>query len=134
AGARSPDPRPGVRDGREPRRGQQGCRRRDRDATGREARALRRRPGRAARGARARETRDRLHKGRDVAEDVVPAPAAELQPAAARPAGRAERAHDSAYYFRFTLAYTLLSMVAVAGVAALVIVLTRPDVVRAPSW
>jgi hypothetical protein len=68
-----------------------------------------------------------------VAEDV--ASAAELEPVAApRPAGRADRARNSAYYFRFSLAYTLLAMIATAGVAALVVVLTRPDVVRAPQW
>jgi hypothetical protein len=66
-----------------------------------------------------------------VAEDVA---AAKVAKAAARREGRAERAHNSAYYFRFTLAYTLLIAVATAGIAALVIVLTRPDVVRAPPW
>jgi hypothetical protein len=57
------------------------------------------------------------------------------EPAAARPApARAERARNSAYYFRFTIAYTLLAMVAVAGVATLIVVLTRPGVVRAQPW
>ena len=62
------------------------------------------------------------------AEDVAPARVA------ARPAGRAERARNSAYYFRFTLAYTLLAVIATAGIATLVIVLTRPDAVPAPPW
>jgi hypothetical protein len=62
------------------------------------------------------------------AEDVVPARVA------ARLAGRAERARNSAYYFRFTLAYTLLAVIATAGIATLVIVLTRPDAVPAPPW
>jgi len=62
------------------------------------------------------------------AEDVAPA-----RPAT-RPAGRAERARNSAYYFRFTIAYTVLAIIATAGIATLVIVLTRPDVVPAPPW
>jgi hypothetical protein len=67
-----------------------------------------------------------------VAEDVASGPA-RLETATARPA-RAERALQSSYYFRFTLAYTVLAVIATAGVAALVIVLTRPDVVPAAPW
>lgn len=63
------------------------------------------------------------------------APGGAVEAAAARPArGRAERARQTAYYFRFTLAYTLLAMVAAAGIATLVLVLTRPGGVRAPHW
>jgi hypothetical protein len=55
--------------------------------------------------------------------------------AAAAPApGRAERARASAYYFRFSVAYALLALVTVAGVAALVVVLTRPDGARESRW
>jgi hypothetical protein len=72
-----------------------------------------------------------------VAEDVAPPPAAVVEAPPARPApvrGRAERARATAYYFRFTLAYMLLGMVAAAGIAILVVVLTRPGGVRAPQW
>lgn len=67
-----------------------------------------------------------------MAEDVASGPA-RLETAAARPE-RAERARQSSYYFRFTLAYTLLAVIATAGIAALAIVLTRPDVVPAAPW
>jgi hypothetical protein len=66
-----------------------------------------------------------------VAEDVAAGSAS--RPAVARPS-RAERAHSSAYYFRFTLAYTLLAMLAVGGVGALVLVLLRHDAARKPAW
>lgn len=70
-----------------------------------------------------------------MAEDVAQPPAGVVEAASPRPApGRAERARQTAYYFRFTLAYTLLAMVAVAGIATLVVVLTRPGGVRAPRW
>jgi len=71
-----------------------------------------------------------------MAEDVAPVTTvAETAPVVARPApGRAERARASAYYLRFSLAYALLALVAVAGIASFVVVLTRPDVVRAPRW
>jgi hypothetical protein len=70
-----------------------------------------------------------------MADDVASRPATAVEPAVARPpAGRAERARASAYYFRFTLAYTLLTIVLVGGIAALVVILTRPDVVRSPPW
>ncbi len=67
-----------------------------------------------------------------MAEDVV---ASAARPAAERPTqSRTERAHASAYYSRFSLAYMLLIMLAVGGVGGLVLVLLRPDVVRAPAW
>ncbi len=45
-------------------------------------------------------------------------------------AGRDERARATPYYFRFTLAYALLTLVAVLGVGALVIVLARSEGTR----
>jgi hypothetical protein len=70
-----------------------------------------------------------------VAEDVAASTAAVERPPASRPApGRAERARASAYYFRFSLAYALLALVGAAGIATLVVVLTRPGGVRAPQW
>ena len=62
-----------------------------------------------------------------MAQDVIPAPA-DAAP------GRSERARSSGYHFRFSLVYALLAAVAAASVAALVVVLTRPDAVRAPQW
>lgn len=60
-----------------------------------------------------------------MAEDVA---------ATAAAPGRAERARASAYYFRFSVAYALLALVAVAGIAALVVVLTRPGTARETRW
>jgi hypothetical protein len=65
----------------------------------------------------------------DVAAGTSPRPAAE----AAAPS-REERAHTPAYYTRFSLAYMLLIMLAVGGVGALVVILSRPDAKRAPAW
>jgi hypothetical protein len=73
-----------------------------------------------------------------VAEDVVAGPAA--QPASERPATerpaptRAERAHTSAYYTRFSLAYTLLIVLGVGVVGALVFVLINPSAKKGPPW
>ena len=50
------------------------------------------------------------------------------------PPSRTERARASAYYFRFTLAYALLTMLAVGGVGALVLVLLRHDAAPKPAW
>ncbi|HJU37183.1 MAG TPA: hypothetical protein VJ716_07195 [Gaiellaceae bacterium] len=47
---------------------------------------------------------------------------------------RAERAHASAYYTRFSLAYTLLIMLAVAAVAGLVLILQNVDAPRSAPW
>ncbi|HEU5363247.1 MAG TPA: hypothetical protein VFU56_07870 [Gaiellaceae bacterium] len=72
-----------------------------------------------------------------MAEDVARAssPAPIVEPASARLApGRGERARASGYYLRFSLAYMVLAMVAAAGIATLVVVLTRPGGVRAPAW
>ncbi len=68
-----------------------------------------------------------------MAEDV--AAGSPARPVAERPAAsRAERAHASAYYTRFSLAYTLLIMVAVAAVGGLVLVLLHPGAPPAPRW
>jgi hypothetical protein len=72
-----------------------------------------------------------------VAEDVAAGPAArpEVEKPAEKPAAsRAERAHTSAYYTRFSLAYTVLIMLAVAGVGALVLLLVRPAAPHSPPW
>jgi len=75
-----------------------------------------------------------------VAEDVAaagssPRPAAAERPAAERPeTSRAERAHRSAYYTRFSFAYMLLIIVGVLGVGALVIVLVHPGAAHKPAW
>lgn len=72
-----------------------------------------------------------------MAEDVAARPAArpEVEKPAEKPAAsRAERAHSSAYYTRFSLAYTVLIMLAVAGVGALVLLLVRPAAPHSPPW
>ena len=68
-----------------------------------------------------------------MAEDVAAGPAA--RPEVQKPAAsRAERAHSSAYYTRFSLAYTALIMLALAGVSALVLLLVRPAATHSPPW
>jgi len=68
-----------------------------------------------------------------MAEDVAAGPAA--RPEVEKPAAsRAERAHSSAYYTRFSLAYTVLIVLAVAGVGALVLILVRPAAPHSPPW
>jgi hypothetical protein len=68
-----------------------------------------------------------------VAEDV--AAGSPARPAAEQPAAsREERAHTSPYYMRFSLAYMLLIMLAIGGVGALVLILSRPDAKKAPPW
>ncbi|HEY3462637.1 MAG TPA: hypothetical protein VGK62_04195 [Gaiellaceae bacterium] len=68
-----------------------------------------------------------------MAEDVAAAPA--TRPEVDKPAAsRAERAHSSAYYTRFSLAYTALIMLALAGVGALVLLLVRPAATHPPPW
>jgi len=72
-----------------------------------------------------------------MAQDVVPADSAAAPtpvPAARRVAGRADRARTSAYHFRFSLVYALLAAVAAGSIAALVVVVTRPDAVKAENW
>jgi hypothetical protein len=74
-----------------------------------------------------------------MAEDVVPAatpavPAAPATPAANLGPGRSERARSSGYHLRFSLVYALLAAVAAGSIAALVVVLTRPDAAKAQEW
>ena len=71
-----------------------------------------------------------------MAEDVVPvetAPAV-VPGVALPPPGRAERARSTGYHFRFSLVYGMLAAVAAASIAALIVVLARPDAVSAPQW
>ena len=55
-------------------------------------------------------------------------------PATAAGPGRAELARASAYYFRFSVAYAVLAVIAAAGIATLVVVLTRPNAAREQAW
>jgi len=64
-----------------------------------------------------------------VAEDV----AARSTAARSRPS-RAERARATAYYLRFTIAYALLTMVAVGGIGALLLILLHPRAKPAAPW
>lgn len=67
-----------------------------------------------------------------MAQDVVPT---EAPKAAALPGpARSERARDSGYHFRFSLVYALLAAVAAGSIAALVVVVTRPDAAKAQNW
>ena len=50
------------------------------------------------------------------------------------PVHRADRARKSGYHFRFSLVYALLAAVAAASIAALVVVVTRPDAAKAQNW
>jgi hypothetical protein len=68
-----------------------------------------------------------------VAEDVAAGAPARPAPEAATTT-RAERAHASAYYTRFSLAYTVLIMLAIAGVGALVLILLHVDPPRPRPW
>jgi hypothetical protein len=64
-----------------------------------------------------------------LAEDVVPAaPTTDLTTV------RSERARSSGYHFRFSLVYALLAAVAAGSIAALVVVVTRPDAAKAQNW
>lgn len=68
-----------------------------------------------------------------MAEDV--AAASPAPPAAERSApSRADRAHASAYYKRFSLAYGVLILLAVGAVGALVLILTHPEAKSGPPW
>jgi hypothetical protein len=51
-----------------------------------------------------------------------------------REPGRSERARNSGYHFRFSLVYALLAAVAAGSIAALVVVVTRPDAAKAQNW
>jgi len=61
-----------------------------------------------------------------MAEDVVPV--AQVTP------HRADRARQSGYHLRFSLVYALLAAVAAGSIAALVVVVTRPDAAKAQNW
>jgi hypothetical protein len=68
-----------------------------------------------------------------VAEDVAAGRAA--RPEVEKPAASStERPHSSAYLTRFTLAYTVLIVLAVAGVVALVLILVLPAAPHSPPW
>jgi hypothetical protein len=68
-----------------------------------------------------------------VAEDVAARQAA--RPEVEKPAAsREEPARSSVHDTRFTLAYTVLIMLAVAGVGALVFILLRPAAPHSPPW
>lgn len=73
-----------------------------------------------------------------MAEDVAATPPA--RPAAERPAAeqpatsRAERAHSSAYYTRFSFAFMLLIILGVVAVGAVVLILLRPSAAHKPAW
>jgi uncharacterized MAPEG superfamily protein len=68
-----------------------------------------------------------------VADDVAaPRPASSAAEGATT--SRAERAHASAYYTRFSFAYAILVMVAIAGVAALVLILVHLHTAKQPRW
>jgi hypothetical protein len=67
-----------------------------------------------------------------MAEDVVPVPVP--VPAPQLTDDRAERARTTGYHLRFSLVYALLAAVAAGSIAALVVVLTRPDAAKAQEW
>jgi hypothetical protein len=68
-----------------------------------------------------------------MAEDVAAGRAA--RPEIEKPAARgAERPHSAAYLTRFTLAYTVLIVLAVAGIVALVLILVLPAAPHSPPW
>lgn len=70
-----------------------------------------------------------------MADDVVAGPGAAPAPAAApAPTTRAERAHASAYYTRFSLAYAILFMLAIAGIGALVLILVHVHTASSQRW
>ena len=64
-----------------------------------------------------------------MAEDVVPA-----VPAVQVTEHREDRARNTGYHFRFSLVYALLAAVAAGSIAALVVVVTRPDAARSQNW
>lgn len=71
----------------------------------------------------------------DVAAGSAPGPVAAERPAPEPPAtSRAEKAHASAYYTRFSFAYTLLVMLGLAGLGGLLFLVLRPSAPKAPPW
>jgi hypothetical protein len=70
-----------------------------------------------------------------VAEDVVAGPTAAPPPAAeAAPTTRAERAHASAYFTRFSVAYAVLVMLAIGSIGALVLILVHLHTAKPERW
>lgn len=70
-----------------------------------------------------------------MADDVVEGPAAAPAPAAEpAPTSRAERAHASAYFTRFSVAYAVLVMLAVGSVGALVLILVHLHTAKPARW
>src|SRR5690348_1258593 len=70
-----------------------------------------------------------------MAQDVVPAKAEIAKPVATRSKpDRADRARDSGYHLRFSVVYALLAAVAAGSIAALIVVVTRPDAAKAENW
>ncbi len=67
-----------------------------------------------------------------MAQDVVPMEAPKAP--TIREPGRSERARNSGYHFRFSIVYALLAAVAAGSIAALVVVVTRPDAAKAQNW
>jgi hypothetical protein len=67
-------------------------------------------------------------------QEVVPSEPTPITPVARPAPGRTERARSTGFHFRFSLVYALLAAVAAGSIAALVVVLTRPDAVSTPRW
>lgn len=68
-----------------------------------------------------------------MAEDVAaasPAPPAAEQPAP----DRADKARNSAYYTRFSLAHAFLILLGIVAVGALVVILLHPEAAKGPPW
>jgi hypothetical protein len=57
-----------------------------------------------------------------------------MAPAAQVIEHRSDRARNSGYHFRFSLVYALLAAIAAASIAALVVVLVRPDAAKTQNW
>src|SRR5262249_20471912 len=119
---------------------QQGRRGTGRKSPDRQARDLRGRPSRASRAAEARQARDRLYEGRDVAEDVTPGQKQALPaptprpvegaetvaaPAVAAPS-RSEKARKSAFRGRFVAVYFVLAIVVGVAIGGLAVTLSSP--------
>ena len=67
-----------------------------------------------------------------MADDVVAGPAAPAAEPA--PTSRAERAHASAYFTRFSVAYAVLVMLAIGSVGALVLILLHVHTAKPAPW
>lgn len=70
-----------------------------------------------------------------MAEDVAASPSAPAALAAEKVSStRAERAHASAYYTRFSVAYTFLIMLGIGGIGALVLILLHLHTPKPARW